>query len=84
MLASSGGFFLHQQHQQHRQHRRALQESVLSAKNEAISEQLETSMSDDDSSVVLDFRDEFSDACSLSRYASYGSCYSSRRFEIGP
>ena len=71
MLASSGGFFLHQEHQQHRQHRRALQESVLSAENEAISEQLETSMSDDDSSVVLDFRDDFSDACSLSRYATY-------------
>jgi hypothetical protein len=68
MLASSGGLFLYQQQKQHNRRRRDLQKSILSAGNEVITDRFETSMSDDDSSVVLDFRDEFSDACSISRY----------------
>ena len=68
MLAGSGGLFFHQQQQQQKQRRRELHSQVLSPGNEAVAEQLGTSMSDDDSSVVLDFRDDFSDASSVSRY----------------
>ena len=71
MLASSAGLFLYQQRNQQNQRRRDLQRSILSPESEAIPEESGMSMSDDDSSVVLDFRDEFSDACSVSRY---GSC----------
>jgi hypothetical protein len=70
MLAGSGGLFLYQQQNQQRQRRRNLQRCILSAERESISEERGTSMSDDDSSVVLDFRDDFSDACSVSRYGS--------------
>jgi len=68
MLAGSGGLFFHQQQQQQKQRRRELHSRVLSPGNEAVAAQLGTSMSDDDSSVVLDFRDDFSDASSVSRY----------------
>jgi hypothetical protein len=68
MLAGSGGLFLYQQQNQQRQRRRNLQRCILSAEEEIISEEHGASMSDDDS-VVLDFRDDFSDACSISRYA---------------
>ena len=70
MLASSAGLFLHQERNQQNQRRRDLQRSILSPES-AFPEESGISMSDDDSSVVLDFRDEFSDACSVSRY---GSC----------
>ena len=69
MLANSGGLFLYQQQNQQSQRRRDLQRNILSAKSEIISEELRA-MSDDDSSVVLDFRDDSSDVCSVSRYFS--------------
>jgi hypothetical protein len=68
MLASSAGLFLYQQQKQHTQRRRDLQHSILSTGNAVVKTQFDHSMSDDDSSVVLDFREDFNDACSVSRY----------------